>query len=500
MRFRFLLILIGVVVISLASGLGLRFALAWVEPTQSPPDGNVPGPVNIGSGAQTKAGSLTIGGVFTVVGAGSGAVIGNPTNGNMGEGSLNAVKLCINGVCQTSWPTATDVFIQNGNSFGTRAILGTNDAYGLTFETNNIERVRITAVGKVGIGTTTPEMFLHVKTSEAYPLKLERTGTGAGLFGFSPLMNGSAVDMFLEGAQASTGFVLRSRDSSNTPVNALGIDRDGNVGIGTTTPSAKLVVEGGQAIFNNSGGNEYIVINSDVASQTAVFFQRGGTTRSSLYNSAVADALVLTDGANADTMYLKSGNVGIGTTNPLYKLTVAGASPREYIWATSGNPELDLGDGINHWAIYRDTASDELRFWRNNDNVTMTAAGDINSKRCFGPVYVGRTGSTYNGARGGYASANALCAASVAGSHVCTTSEILETVKCNQASLPTADQAWISNGPPGYTARANDCTGWTSTSPSGPTTVYGAIWAFDANGGVGWVTTCNMTLKFACCK
>jgi hypothetical protein len=30
--------------------------------------------------------------------------------------------------------------------------------------------------------------------------------------------------------------------------------------------------------------------------------------------------------------------------------------------------------------------------------------------------------------------------------------------------------------------------------------VYGAIWAFDANGGVGWVTTCNMTLKFACCK
>jgi len=162
--------------------------------------------------------------------------------------------------------------------------------------------------------------------------------------------------------------------------------------------------------------------------------------------------------------------------------------------------------GDSHWAIYRDLTSDELRFWRGDNNVIMTAQGDINSRRCFGPVYVGLTEASYTGnlngaANVGYDDANALCAATIPGSHICTASEILETIKCNRASLPTSGQAWISNGPPGYTARANDCTGWTSTSPAADgSTVYGAIWAFDANGGVGWVTTCNMSLKFACCK
>jgi len=488
MRMRFFLICLAVILFSTAGGLGLRFALAaWQEPTAAPPDNNVPGPINIGSGAQTKAGSLTIGGVFTVVGAGSGAVIGAPTGGNQGEGSLNAIKLCINGVCQTSWPTATDVFIQNGNTFGTLATLGTNDNFALAFETNNIERMRVDTTGKVGIGTAGPLAKFDVwQSGDTYLDGIELVRAGA-----------NRANIWLNTA----GDVLNITRGT-TPV-GMAINTNGNVGIGTTSPSAKLVVDGGQAIFNNSGGNEYIVINSAGGSQASVILQRAGTTKSTIYNNSTVDALVLTDGANTDTMAIKSANVGIGTTNPLYKLTIAGASPREYIWPSGGgNPELDFGNvaGDSHWGIYRDLTSDELRFWRGDNNVTMTAAGDINSKRCFGPVYAGQTVATYNGARGGYASANALCTASVSGSHVCTTGEILETIKCNQASLPTTDQAWITNGPPGYTARANDCTGWTSTSPSGATTVYGAIWAFDASGGVGWVTTCNQTLKFACCR
>ncbi len=45
-----------------------------------------------------------------------------------------------------------NAFIQNGNSFGTTARLGTNDSQPLIFETNNSQRINISSTGVVGIG------------------------------------------------------------------------------------------------------------------------------------------------------------------------------------------------------------------------------------------------------------------------------------------------------------------------------------------------------------
>src|SRR5690606_11020947 len=47
-------------------------------------------------------------------------------------------------------------FLQAGNSFGTPAILGTNDNQPLHFETNGSNRMTILTDGKVGIGTESP--------------------------------------------------------------------------------------------------------------------------------------------------------------------------------------------------------------------------------------------------------------------------------------------------------------------------------------------------------
>ena len=56
----------------------------------------------------------------------------------------------------SEWLTGTP-FLQDGNSLGERGVLGTNDIYGLAFETNATERLRITETGDVGIGTTSPD-------------------------------------------------------------------------------------------------------------------------------------------------------------------------------------------------------------------------------------------------------------------------------------------------------------------------------------------------------
>ena len=44
------------IVLASVIGLGVAYAMAWTGPTQSPPSGNVPAPVNTGSSAQAKSG------------------------------------------------------------------------------------------------------------------------------------------------------------------------------------------------------------------------------------------------------------------------------------------------------------------------------------------------------------------------------------------------------------------------------------------------------------
>jgi len=58
---------------------------------------------------------------------------------------------------------STNAFVQNGNSFGTTALLGTNDNQNLQLETSGSVRMTISSSGNVGIGTATPSASLHVQ-------------------------------------------------------------------------------------------------------------------------------------------------------------------------------------------------------------------------------------------------------------------------------------------------------------------------------------------------
>ena len=101
----------------------------------------------------------------------------------------------------------------------------------------------------------------------------------------------------------------------------------GNVGIGTTSASSPLVVNGGIATLADAGGNGFIAVgrSSDNFAWAPLAKQNNNTTYEGgiQWTPAGANITIGTTLATAMTI-LSSGNVGIGTTSPSYILDVTG--------------------------------------------------------------------------------------------------------------------------------------------------------------------------------
>jgi hypothetical protein len=188
---------------------------------------------------------------------------------------------------------------------------------------------------RVGIGTASPgeklEVDGNVQIGSTTDAKLYMVSTGG---------NGNNERFFIEGyADGGTyggGFKLSTRNDSNIFNNAVTVDRNGNVGIGTTTPGAKLHVvsaAGGAgntlptnatAIFDQAGNN-LISISGGSANEAGIFMPRG----TSAYYSGVfrSDTSLLFRNNDAESMRItSSGNVGIGTTSAVNKLQIDASS------------------------------------------------------------------------------------------------------------------------------------------------------------------------------
>jgi hypothetical protein len=72
-------------------------------------------------------------------------------------------------------------WLLTGNSITGTEFLGTTNAQPLVIRTDNTERVRITATGDVGIGTSTPAATLDVNGTVAFSATATLTNTGSAL-------------------------------------------------------------------------------------------------------------------------------------------------------------------------------------------------------------------------------------------------------------------------------------------------------------------------------
>ncbi|MFA5928379.1 MAG: hypothetical protein WC838_03670, partial [Candidatus Margulisiibacteriota bacterium] len=208
--------------------------------------------------------------------------------------------------------------------------------------------------GNVGIGMTAPWNPLHVKSptvntqtnllgqSTLGSLGLESTeisktiGNGPALEFISPAdTNGGnkyaqsrilgSVDNTITSTVAGRMY-LQTRagyDGSTFPwVNNIVLTSAGNVGIGTTSPGAKLSI----AAASNEVEGETIRFNRTDDPYRYNSFYNTASAAPSLSKMTFKVHNAVTTTSQVSVMTLNgAGNVGIGTMSPLYKLDVAGA-------------------------------------------------------------------------------------------------------------------------------------------------------------------------------
>ena len=185
------------------------------------------------------------------------------------------------------------------------------------------ERMRIDSSGNVGIGMTPTHQLSVVGTGTATAINIGNDGgtlpSTLGMFVSSTAHTQTAYgDLNIKARTDSGGFYgigLFTASSNNTPVLRMKIDSSGNVGIGDTSPSAKLDVNSGttntMAHFHSTDDNGFIELkDDDTTGYIGVqndYVYIGGTPSLNTKN------LVINDG---------TANVGIGNTSPERSLDI----------------------------------------------------------------------------------------------------------------------------------------------------------------------------------
>ena len=258
------------------------------------------------------------------------------SNGNVGIGTASPSELLH---LESTEPL---IRLDDTNS-GLHYIFG-QDGDGFKFTTNNSTYGKYTFDGSVGIGTTSPTRKLNVNGNVGINNQLlldsanygEHLAIRRGVYGYDTIVTGARIDYSPTASTNTFKFLadLQTTGQLNVTGNAI---VNGNVGIGTTSPDARLEVVGSYAavplkVLRHGDYGNVINIGRNGVSETANI-------------GYPADSTINLSTAGSERVRINAtGNVGIGTTSPQSKLHIADSTLSLLkVQETSGNTGASAG-------------------------------------------------------------------------------------------------------------------------------------------------------------
>lgn len=187
--------------------------------------------------------------------------------------------------------------------------------------------------GRVGLGTSTPVVELHIKDSDTPTLRLEQDSSG-GWTAQTWDVAGNESNFFIR--DATNGSRLPFRIQPSTPSSTLCLKSDGKVGIGTWSPAYKFEIE-------TTGEDAFLYLDRTDGAQ-----------------------IILTATTN-------EGQIGTESNHPL-NLLQNNQTVMTITDATAGNTLLTMKDGGTYDGKWNNASSRELK-----ENITALAPEDAMS-------------------------------------------------------------------------------------------------------------------------
>jgi hypothetical protein len=256
------------------------------------------------------------------------------TTGNVGIGTETPAgtldvngDICLSGDCKSSWAailggakfidgdTSSDAVFTGGN-LG----VGTADPTNLLTVRGDVigDNVSIHTVGKNSINFLgSAQNQLHLQQENSGPNILSGISFGADINDNTKAVAGIAAKIDADNSQLLFG--TSNSSAAGVTNTAMVIDKDGNIGIGTVTPTSKFHVEGATKLNGvlTVGGSQAarIETNSSIS-----YFGSDSAAIPLRFVTNITANLANEKGLSI----LDNGNVGIGTTTPTSTLDVIG--------------------------------------------------------------------------------------------------------------------------------------------------------------------------------